>query len=249
MLGAKCAEAFAGQDGLLGKIAAVAGPMGAAIGAAIGGLQSLGQQGGAATARSAMGGIDSIVKGLNNLPAFIRRFIPDLIVTLITELIPALIAAVPRILLTVLIELPVAIVRGIVLWWRDIGGFRGIARSIADGVREWWRDTWDRVKTWFRDIFTPGDQSSRGRTTAQEREEAIARFEGAGVSTDGRSALGLPPESSRSRRGRGMAPAGPTLVLQAASLHPDVVPRALRDLDRLTRPGGLRRGTTVIGGT
>ena len=162
VLGAKFAEAFAGQDGLLGKIAAVAGPMGAAIGAAIGGLQSLGQQGGAATARSAMAGVDAIVKGINNLPAFLRRFVPDFVVTLVTELIPALVAAIPRLVTTIVIELPVAIVRGIVLWWRDIGGFRGIARSIADGVREWWRDTWDRIRTWFRDIFTPGDQG-RGR--------------------------------------------------------------------------------------
>ena len=248
MLGAKFAEAFSGQDGLLGKIASVAGPMGAAIGAAISGLQSLGQQGGAATARSAMAGIDAITKGINNLPAFLRRFVPDFIVALLTELIPALIAAAPRLLVTILFELPIAIVRGIVLWWRDIGGFRGIARSIADGVREWWRETWDRVKTWFRDIFTPGDQG-RGRRVSEGRAQELRDMQAAALAvTDPRGRPGQPtdPRTGRSRQG---AQAGPTLVLQAASLHPDVVPRALRDLDRMTRPGGLRRGTTVLGGT
>ena len=248
MLGAKFAEAFAGQDGLLGKIAAVAGPMGAAIGAAIGGLQSLGQQGGAATARSAMAGVDAIVKGINNLPAFLRRFIPDFVVTLVTELIPALVAAIPRLVTTIVIELPVAIVRGIVLWWRDIGGFRGIARSIADGVREWWRETWDRVKTWFRDIFTPGDQG-RGRRVGETRAQDLRDMQSeAMAATDprGRPGQANDPRTGRSRQS---AQAGPTLVLQAASLHPDIVPRALRDLDRMTRPGGLRRGTTALGGT
>lgn len=248
MLGAKFAEAFAGQDGLLGKIAAVAGPMGAAIGAAIGGLQSLGQQGGAATAKSAMAGVDAIVKGINNLPAFLRRFVPDFIVTLLTELIPALFAAIPRLVTTIVIELPVAIVRGIVLWWRDIGGFRGIARSIADGVREWWRETWDRVKAWFRDIFTPGDQGN-GRRISEGRARDLRDMQAEAMAVldpRGRPGQANDPRTGRSRQS---AQAGPTLVLQAASLHPDIVPRALRDLDRMTRPGGLRRGTTAIGGT
>lgn len=248
MLAIKFADAFAGSDGFLGKIAEAAGPIGAAIGAAISGLQSLGQQGGAATARSAMAGIDAITKGINNLPAFLRRFVPDFVVTLVTELIPALVAAIPRLVTTIVIELPIAIVRGIVLWWRDIGGFRGIARSIADGVREWWRETWDRVKTWFKDIFTPGDQG-RGRRVSEGRAQELRDLQAQAMAvTDPRGRPGQPTDP-RTGRSRQSAQAGPTLVLQAASLHPDVVPRALRDLDRMTRPGGLRRGTTVIGGT
>jgi len=227
--------------GLLAKI--VAG-----IGAALGGLQRLGQQGAAETSRNAMSGIDSITKGINNLPAFLRKFIPDLVITLITELIPALVAAIPRLVTTIVIELPIAIVRGIVLWWRDIGGFRGIARSIADGVRDWWRETWDRVKTWFRDIFTPGDQG-RGRRVSEGRAQELRDLQAAALAvTDPRGRPGQPTDP-RTGRSRQSAQAGPTLVLQAASLHPDVVPRALRDLDRMTRPGGLRRGTTVLGGT
>lgn len=247
-LAAKFADAFAGQDGMLGKIAAVAGPYGAAIGAAISGITALGQQGAGATSKSLMSGVDGLIAGFKMLPALVRKFIPDLVVTLITELIPALIANVPRMFVAILIELPVAIVRGIVLWWRDIGGFRGIARSIADGVREWWRETWDRVKSWFKDIFTPGDQG-RGRRVSEGRAQELRDMQAAALAvTDPRGRPGQPTDP-RTGRSRQSAQAGPTLVLQAASLHPDVVPRALRDLDRMTRPGGLRRGTTVIGGT
>lgn len=250
MLGAKFAEAFAGQDGLLGKIAAVAGPIGAAVGAAISGLQTLGQQGGAATARSAMGQVDAITQGIKNIPAFLRKFIPEFIVALITEMIPALIAAVPQMLVNALVEVPVAIVRGLVLWWRDIGGFRGIARSIADGVREWWRETWDRIRTWFRDIFTPGDQS-RGRRVSDARAQDIRDFEQMATHylSPNPNPYASAAEAQRANRSRRAATAGPTLVVQAASLHPDIVPRAMRDMDRLLRPGGLRRGTTVLGGT
>lgn len=247
-LALKFADAFSGSDGFLGKLLDAAGPIGAAIGAAISGLQSLGQQGGAATAKSAMAGVDAIVKGINNLPAFLRKFIPDFVVTLVTELIPALVASIPRLVTTIVIELPVAIVRGIVLWWRDIGGFRGIARSIADGVREWWRETWDRVKAWFRDIFTPGDQGN-GRRVSEGRARDLRDMQAEAMAVlDPRGRPGQPTDP-RTGRSRQSAQAGPTLVLQAASLHPDIVPRALRDLDRMTRPGGLRRGTTAIGGT
>jgi hypothetical protein len=148
------------------------------------------------------------------------------------------------------IELPVAIVRGIVGWWRDIGGFRGIAASIADGVRTWWRETWDRVRAWLKDIFTPGDQG-RGRRVSDARAQELREMLDAGVAaTDPRGRPGQPTDArTYSRRGAGPQPAGPTLVIQAASLHPDVVPATLRDLDRMTRPGGLRRGTTGLGGT
>ena len=247
-LAAKFADAFAGQDGMLGKIAAVAGPYGAAIGAAISGITALGQQGAGATSKSLMSGVDGLIAGFKMLPALVRKFIPDLVVTLITELIPALIANVPRMFVAIFIELPIAIVRGIVLWWRDIGGFRGIARSIADGVRDWWRETWDRIKTWFKDIFTPGDQG-RGRRVSEGRAQELRDLQAQAMAvTDPRGRPGQPTDP-RTGHSRQNAQAGPTLVLQAASLHPDVVPRALRDLDRLTRPGGLRRGTTVIGGT
>jgi hypothetical protein len=251
-LGAKLGEALGNVagDGMFAKLAAAIPLIGEAIAAGISGLQSLGENGAKATSNAIVQQIQSIIKGLSNLPALIVQLVPDLIVKVLPDLIVHLVSIIPRLAVALVIELPVAIVRGIVGWWRDIGGFRGIAASIADGVRTWWRETWDRVRAWLRDIFTPGDQG-RGRRVSDARADELRAMRDAAMAvTDPRGRPGQPTDArTYSRRGGGPQPAGPTLVIQAASLHPDVVPATLRDLDRMTRPGGLRRGTTGLGGT
>jgi hypothetical protein len=149
----------------------------------------------------------------------------------------------------ILIELPVAIVRGIVGWWRDIGGFKGIAKSIAVGVREWWTSTWDRIKGWLRDIFTPNkDRREQRRDERKARNEnqltfgqalgAVGESIGDAFRGDNRSRSGGRPDSARA--------AGATIVLQG-DLTPDFVPALGRRLDRYNGPGGLRSGTTILG--
>jgi hypothetical protein len=228
----------------------IAGPVGAAIGGALQGLTALGEMGPGQVSGQITGAVQGIAKGLTNLPALIVQLVPDLLTKALPDLIVALVGLIPRLAVALVIELPVAIVRGIVGWWRDIGGFRGIAASIADGVRTWWRETWDRVRAWLKDIFTPGDQG-RGRRVSDARADDLRALQAAAMAvTDPRGRPGQPTDArTYSRRGAGPQPAGPTLVIQAASLHPDVVPATLRDLDRMTRPGGLRRGTTGLGGT
>jgi len=237
-------------DGMFAKLAKAIPLIGEAIGQAISGIQALGENGAKATSNAIVQQIQSIIKGLSNLPALIVQLVPDLIVKVLPDLIVHLVSIIPRMAVAIAIELPIAIVRGIVGWWRDIGGFRGIAASIADGVRTWWRETWDRVRAWLRDIFTPGDQG-RGRRVSDARAQELREMRAAAMAaTDPRGRPGQPTDArTYSRRGAGPQPAGPTLVIQAASLHPDVVPATLRDLDRMTRPGGLRRGTTGLGGT
>jgi hypothetical protein len=228
----------------------IAGPVGAAIGGALQGLTALGEMGPGQVSGQITGAVQGIAKGLTNLPALIVKLVPNLLTKALPDLIVALVGLIPRLAVALVIELPVAIVRGVVGWWREIGGFRGIAASIADGVRTWWRETWDRVRAWLRDIFTPGDQG-RGRRVSDARADELRAMQAAAMAvTDPRGRPGQPTDPrTYSRRGAGPQPAGPTLVIQAASLHPDVVPATLRDLDRMTRPGGLRRGTTGIGGT
>jgi hypothetical protein len=228
----------------------IAGPVGAAIGGALQGLTALGEMGPGQVSGQITGAVQGIAKGLTNLPALIVKLVPNLLTKALPDLIVALVGLIPRLAVALVIELPVAIVRGVVGWWREIGGFRGIVTSIADGVRTWWRETWDRVRAWLRDIFTPGDQG-RGRRVSDARAEDLRAMQAAAMAvTDPRGRPGQPTDArTYSRRGGGPQPAGPTLVIQAASLHPDVVPATLRDLDRMTRPGGLRRGTTGLGGT
>jgi hypothetical protein len=217
----------------------------------ISGLSALGEQGAGQTSKMITGFVDSIMQGIVKLPALIVKVIPDLVVSLVTEFIPALIAAFPRLVMAIVVELPIAIVRGLVGWWRDIGGFKGIAKSIADGVREWWTSTWDRIKSWLRDIFTPGQERRE-----QRREERDARGPGfvetgaaiiaAGEQIfGGRSRTGAPSGTS-ARGGNASAQATPTIILQG-DLTPDFVPALGRRLDRYNGPGGLRSGTTILG--
>jgi hypothetical protein len=238
-------------SGVLTSILSATGPVGAAVAGTLEGLSALGEQGAGKTSKMITGFLSSISKGLTSLPALIVKLVPSLLVDVLPDLVVALVGAIPRLVVAILIELPVAIVRGIVGWWRDIGGFKGIARSIADGVRDWWTSTWDRIKSWLRDIFTPGnDRREQRRNEREARNEnrlsagqafvAVGQAIGDVFTGDNRSRSGSPGNSARA--------AGPTIVLQG-DLTPDFVPALGRRLDRYNGPGGLRSGTTILGST
>jgi chemotaxis protein histidine kinase CheA len=244
-IGAKLGQALGNiaGDGIFAKLVAAIPLIGEAMAAALSGIEALGNKGAKATSDEIVKQIRTLIKGFSNLPALLVELIPDLIVKVIPDLIVALVSNIPRLLVALVIELPVAIIRGIVGWWRDIGGFRGIATSIADGVRDWWRETWDRVRGWLQDIFTIGDSKKKD---SKDKDNGSSAWET--VKDTVRTAIAVEGElSGRSRTSSRQRP-GPQIVLQTASLHPDVVPSILRDLDRQTRPGGLRRGTTGLGG-
>ena len=243
-------------SGVLTSILSATGPVGAAIGGALEGLAALGEQGAGQTTKMITGFLQSIIKGLSSLPQLLVKLIPSLIVDVLPDLIVHLVSAIPRLVVAILIELPVAIVRGIVGWWRDIGGFKGIARSIADGVRDWWQGTWDRIKSWLRDIFTPGDQKNAGansRNMTDEQRDTARNLRLYGTpTTPYQQATGdmspMPGDSGYRGRGNSARAAGPTIVLQG-DLTPDFVPALGRRLDRYNGPGGLRSGTTILGST
>lgn len=243
-------------SGALTSVLSAAGPVGAAIGGMISGLSALGEQGAGQTAKMITGFVDSLMQGFVKLPALIVKVIPDLVVSLVTEFIPALIAAFPRMVMAIVVELPIAIVRGLVGWWRDIGGFKGIALSIAQGVREWWTSTWDRIKSWLRDIFTPGDQKSAGANSRNMTDEQRAAAENVrrygdprgGQYAQTQAMFEASQNGGRRDRGNASTQAAPTIILQG-DLTPDFVPALGRRLDRYNGPGGLRSGTTILGGT
>ena len=239
-------------SGALTSILSMAGPMGAAIGGMISGLSALGEQGAGQTSKMITSFLQSIIKGLSSLPALIVKLVPSLIVDVLPDLIVHLVSAIPQLVMAIFIELPIAIVRGVTTWWRDMGGLKGIAKSIAEGVREWWTSTWDRIKSWLRDIFAPGKERRE-----QRREERAERNEdrltvGQAFVAIGQSIGGAFTGNNRDRSapsGGAMTAAGrssPTIILQG-DLTPDFVPALGRRLDRYNGPGGLRSGTTILG--
>ena len=251
-VGAQIGAVIGGDiSGLMTDLLSAAGPVGAAIGGALEGLTALGEQGAGKTSKMITGYVDAIIKGITKLPQLFVKLIPDLIVSLVTEFIPALIGMLPRLMVALAIELPIAILRGYVKWWRDIGGFKGIAKSIAEGVREWWVSTWDRIKAWVRDIFRPfqKNEGANSRNLTDAEREAIADLGRNNPLTNSNDMRDLALGGSRPRSGGrpdSARAAGPTIVLQG-DLTPDFVPALGRRLDRYNGPGGLRSGTTILG--
>jgi hypothetical protein len=241
-------------SGALTSVLSAAGPMGAAIGGMISGLSALGEQGAGQTSKMITGFLQSIIKGLSSLPQLIVKLVPSLIVDVLPDLIVHLVSAIPRLVMAIFIELPIAIVRGVTTWWRDMGGLKGIARSIAEGVREWWTSTWDRIKSWLRDIFTPGDQKNAGansRNLTDEQRAAAENIRRYGTPSGGQYAqtqamFEASQNGGRRDRGNASMQAAPTIILQG-DLTPDFVPALGRRLDRYNGPGGLRSGTTILG--
>ena len=254
-VGAQIGAVIGGDvSGALTSILSMAGPMGAAIGGMISGLSALGEQGAGQTSKMITGFLQSIIKGLSSLPALIVKLVPALIVDVLPDLIVHLVSAIPRLVMAILIELPIAIVHGVTKWWRDLGGLKGIARSIAEGVREWWTSTWDRIKSWLRDIFTPGDQKNAGansRNMTDEQRAAAENIRRYGTPSGGQYAqtqamFEASQNGGRRDRGNASTQAAPTIILQG-DLTPDFVPALGRRLDRYNGPGGLRSGTTILG--
>ena len=78
-------------------------------GAAISGLQFIGEQGADGIRETLDGVKDGLIAALEALPELIGKVLPDFAVSLVSELIPALIEAAPQLFEALLVELPIAI--------------------------------------------------------------------------------------------------------------------------------------------
>lgn len=227
-----------------------AGPIGAMLGAITGGIQSLGQQGGKKTAKMAVEGLDSLIKGISNIPELLVQLIPRLITQTFPDLIVALVGMLPKLAVAIVIELPVAIVRGIVRWWRDIGGFTGLVKNIAAGIRDWWTGVWDRIKAWFKDIFTPGRNDRKDKEKEQKSQTRPQQAIGAMAElVDAFAGKSSSPSGRQTMRPFGLTPsqAAPSIVIQSDVVDVDAADRLARRLNRQFGTGG-RRTNPVLGG-
>ena len=100
-----------------GAISSIAGATGMAglgvAGAAISGLQFIGEQGAEGIEDTLNGVKDGLIAALEALPELIGDILPQFAISLVTELIPALIEAGPEILKSLIVDLPVAIAQAL----------------------------------------------------------------------------------------------------------------------------------------
>ena len=126
---AQTAIGVAGQvlgGDLGGGLSSVAGATGLAglgvAGAAVSGLQFIGEAGADGIRETLDGVKDALLGALEALPELIGQVLPQFAVTLVAELIPALIEAAPELFRAILIDLPVAIARALGSVLRDAFG-------------------------------------------------------------------------------------------------------------------------------
>lgn len=109
-----------------GGLSSVAGATGLAglgvAGAAVSGLQFIGDQGAEGIEETLNGVKDGLLGALEALPQLIGEILPEFAVSLVADLIPALIEAGPEILKSILVDLPVAIARALGEILRDAFG-------------------------------------------------------------------------------------------------------------------------------
>ena len=101
--------------GALGQAGRAVGSAGLGVaGAAVSGLQFIGEQG-AEGIRDTLNGVkDSLLGALEALPELIGDVLPRFVVSLVADLIPALIKAAPELFRSLIFELPVALAEAIV---------------------------------------------------------------------------------------------------------------------------------------
>lgn len=101
-----------------GGLSSIAGATGAAglgvAGAAISGLNFIGEAGVKGIKESLNGLKDNLINAIKILPKLIGEVLPEFAIALISDLIPALIEAAPKLLFSLLVDLPVAIAKALV---------------------------------------------------------------------------------------------------------------------------------------
>jgi hypothetical protein len=118
--------------GGLSSIAGATGRAGLGVaGAALSGLQAIGEQGAEGIRETLEGVKDALIAALEALPQLIGDVLPQFAISLVSELIPALIRAAPQILRSILVDLPIAIANAL----RELIGLDRAVGRVEERVR------------------------------------------------------------------------------------------------------------------
>ena len=183
----------------------VGGAAGAALGPAgaiVGGLQFIGEQGADGIKETLKGLEKSLIAGIKLLPRLIGRILPKFAVSLISKLIPALIRNAPRILKSLIVDLPIALARAIVSVLTPGGGPATgelSAQSRAD-IAEFRERQNENEQPDVVALLT-GERQSRTRESSNgQRGRSAARTTETGRTASGRAEDRLAMSSTRPRR-------------------------------------------------
>jgi hypothetical protein len=266
---------------------AIAGPVGAVVGEALGesvnALMQLGRAGAEAVGEQIQEGLESLLAGILALPELLIVRLPEAILGFVANIGDILGDAVVSLidgfgnLLTklpaIMIKLPFQILEGLgdALhdWWRDLGGFMGIAEAVASGVTDWFDRVWQRIK----DLFTIGGNDGKPTTQAdadkavKDTSNAVANFfltgsvsgdqyaKGGFVTRDGLAMVergeritrpnGESNQSTRAAMSRGNRP--PVIIQNTGFMDIDAADRLVDRLERRYGAEGNRSSALFAG--
>jgi hypothetical protein len=251
---AGAAGALAGGDAL-GALALAGGPVGAGISTGLGVLQGIGEKGAGGVEDILSGLTDALLAALEALPEIIGEVIPDFIVALVSEFIPALVLAIPEIIKAALIDLPLALAKAIVDALGSIlggtpggGGFLGIGdknsgflgigneRGAGFGLGERDKALFGLINTSsdFVGRFQEGGHVDRTGLALVHRDEQVIPASGAGSF------------NATASRGRFTPGGGVNIDMSGALIGQNAGNEILRLLEDTIGPGGT--GSTTIAG-
>lgn len=168
-----------GIGGALGGAggAALGGAMSGGLTAIVSGLGAIMSAGGSGdkAAKQVVGYLDQIAEGVGQLDELIIGIVDRLPET-IMRLAGALLKALPTLLATVFVKMPV---------------------HFAEGLAQWWRKAWQDIRDWFRGLFGKEPEGD-GRITRADRQRAARATQAtAEMMTGGSSAGGMSMSGSR----------------------------------------------------
>jgi hypothetical protein len=240
--------------------AGIGGAIGGAIAKALGGLATLGDQGADAIVDKITGSIDSIGKGIEEIPMFILGIFERWPATML-RLAGSILKMLPELLATVLVKMPV---------------------HFANGLHVWWSNVWQSIRDWFASLFSkgrvsPAEVERRGGTVPTSPTGGPAGFSNSGPYGNNAPVLGsrdtgglipqtglymlhqgetvvrganqAPSSGSVAAAGRaaGAGVSGSTVIVNVSSPVADsnFAEFMGRELERIFGAGGLRTSTVM----
>ena len=213
--------------------AAVAGPVGAAVGQqAAGMLQTLAGEGGA----EALGDeLDVMLEGIIDA-------LPELVTFLMTELPTALVRAIPDLVKALLVDMPTAFVEGLATWWVEAwSAITGFFAEIFDidlfGEDGWFKQTAKTIGDAIIGFIKPSEGFDKGGYVPSTRVAMVHAGE--------RIVRAGPNSQDMQRWGGALGGSTFAPTINAPVLTPDAVRPLVRELERLYSGRGLRTSSVL----
>lgn len=226
-------EGVGAAAGLVGGDVSGALAMAGPVGAAVGGVAAIGEMGAKGVREQLMGFERSLLKGLKALPKIIGDVLPDFIVAFIRDFIPALIEAGPKILKSLVLDLPMAIITALGDMLRSIlpdflthekGGGGGLFAQVQDFA----------VQT----ASSVSGSFARGTMSVDRTGLALIHRGEQVVQAGGRAKQGT---------GGGVFGGGVSLTINTLTLDPNGALRVVQLLEKFLNPASGRYRSSVLG--